>query len=168
MEEMKKREKPGKRTRRRVTIADVAFHCSVSKATVSRVLNGRPNEIPVSEAMIQRVHEAVKQLDYKPDWMARAISNQCTYLIGLSSTHIDAQDLTVDAEAMYDQALGQFSNVILAHPDFKDYDLVLHDRKETEGQPLQPSDFKSDRLDGMIYLTPSDDHTEFVIIAFPD
>ena len=163
-----KSRKPGKQAKKRVTITDIARHCDVSKATVSRVLSGKLNEFPVSEAMIQRVHEAVKQLDYKPDWMARAISNQCTYLIGLSSIHIDAQDLTADAEAMYDQALGQFSNVILGHPDFKDYDLVLHDRKEPEGQPLQLSDFKSDRLDGMIYLTPSDDHTEFLEMASED
>ncbi len=39
---------------------------------------------------------------------------------------------------------------------------------ESEGHPLKPSDFKSDLLDGMIYLTPSDDHKEFLDVASKD
>ena len=156
----KKRRAPSNR----VTLQDIANHCGVHKGTVSRVLNGRLDNFPISKDTIQRVHEAVKQLDYQPDWMARAISNQCSYLIGLSFIHTDFQDLTTEAN----QFLGQFSNVILSHPGFEDYDLLLHDRKESEGQLLRPRDFKSDRLDGMIYLTSSDDHTEFLDIASKD
>ena len=52
---------------KRVTMEDVARHCNVSKATVSRVLSGRSNEFSVSETMIQRVKSAAKQLNYSPD-----------------------------------------------------------------------------------------------------
>jgi len=157
----KKRSPPSKR----VTLQDIASHCGVHKGTVSRVLNGRLDKFPVSKETIQRVHDAVKELDYKPDWMARAISNQCTYSIGLSFIHTDIKDLTPDRAIEVNQLLGQFSNIILSHPGFEDYDLVLHGRKELAGLPLKPRDFKADRLDGMIYLIPSDDHTEFLDVA---
>ncbi len=157
--------KKRKRTNNRVTLGDIATHCNVSKATVSRVLNDRLNEFPVSEEMIQRVKAAAEQLDYRPNRLARAIRNQRTHLIGLSCIHVESQYLTPDAEADDNQNLGQFTNIILSHPGFKDYDLVIHDRLESAGKPLKPSDFKTDLLDGMIYLNPSDDHTEFLDIA---
>ena len=165
---MKATGKKRRRTNNRVTLGDIAQHCNVSKATVSRVLNERLNEFPVSEEMIQRVKDAAEQLDYRPNRLARAIRSQRTHLVGLSCIHMDAHSFTADAEADDNQILGQFSNIILSHPNFKDYDLVIHDRKESEGQPLKLSDFKSDLLDGMIYLTPSEDHHEFLGVASKD
>ncbi len=152
----------------RITLGDIAQHCNVSKATVSRVLNDRLNEFPVSEEMIRRVKSAAEELDYRPNRLARAIRNQRTHLIGLSCIHIDAQNLSADAEANDNQTLGQFSNIVLSHPDFTDYDLVIHNREETAGQPLKAIDFKPDLLDGMIYLNPTDDHTEFLDVASED
>jgi len=160
-----KKKKQRRRTNDRVTLADIARHCDVSKATVSRVLNDRLNEFPVSEEMIQRVKNAAEQLDYRPNRLARAIRSQRTHLIGLSCIHIDSRAFTSDAEADNNQVLGQFSNIIISHPDFGDYDLVMHDRKESPDQPLKPSDFKPDLLDGLIYLNPTDNHTEFLDVA---
>ncbi len=70
-----------------VTPGDIATHCNASKAIVSRVLNGRLNEFPVSEAMIERVKTVAEELGYSPNWMARAIRNQKTHLVGLSCFH---------------------------------------------------------------------------------
>lgn len=157
--------KKRRRTSTRVTLEDIARLCNVSKATVSRVLNGRLNEFPVSEEMIKRVKAAAEQLGYRPNRLARAIRNQRTHLIGLSFIHIDYNTLTKDQIAYENQTMGQFSNVILSHPGFKDYDLVFHDRTESDDRPLKEGDFKSDLLDGMIYLTPSNTHREFLDIA---
>ncbi len=159
------KKKKRRRTSDRVTLEDIAQKCNVSKATVSRVLNDHLNEFPVSEEMIQRVKSAADELDYRPNRLARAIRSQRTHLIGLSCIHIDSKDLTPDAEADDNLNLGQFTNMILSHPDFKEYDLVIHDRLETPDRPLRPSDFKTDLLDGLIYLTPSNDHTEFLDVA---
>lgn len=160
--------KKRKRTSNRVTLEDIARYCDVSKATVSRVLNDHLNEFPVSDEMIARVKNAAKQLGYRPNRLARAIRNQRTHLVGLSFIHIDYKRLTADQIAYENQVMGQFSNVILSHPGFKDYDLVIHDRIESAGSPLKESDFKSDLLEGMIYLTPSDDHREFLDVASKD
>jgi LacI family transcriptional regulator/LacI family repressor for deo operon, udp, cdd, tsx, nupC, and nupG len=49
--------------RKRSTVADVANHAGVSKATVSAVLNGTANVLPATR---QRVLAAVEELDYRP------------------------------------------------------------------------------------------------------
>jgi len=87
-ENMGSTKKKKKRNNDRVTLGDIAQHCNVSKATVSRVLNERLNEFPVSEEMIQRVKNAAEQLDYRPNRLARAIRSQRTHLIGLSCIHL--------------------------------------------------------------------------------
>ncbi len=160
--------KKRKRTSDRVTLDDIARFCNVSKATVSRVLNDKLNEFPVSDEMIEKVKNAAQQLGYRPNRLAKAVRSQRTNLIGLSFIHQARQNLSSDRVAYENQVMGQFTNVILSHPGFKDYDLVIHDRLEDPAAPLRESDFKPDLLDGMIYLTPSETHTEFLEAASKD
>ncbi len=159
----KKRKGPGDR----VTLGDIARYCNISKATVSRVLNDKLNEFPVSEGTIQKVKNAAQQLGYRPNRLARAVRSQRTNLIGISFVHIDFKNLPPDQIDYENQAMGQFTNTILSHPGFENYDLVIHDRVEDPANPLRAADFKSDLLDGMIYLTPSKNHTEFLEVASP-
>lgn len=53
-----------------VTIRDVSERAKVSISTVSRVLNGT---VPVAEQTRQRVLQAVKELDYRPNVFARSL-----------------------------------------------------------------------------------------------
>jgi len=48
------------------SIADVAAKASVSKATVSLVLNRKSKEMAISETTRRRVLEAARQIDYRP------------------------------------------------------------------------------------------------------
>jgi DNA-binding LacI/PurR family transcriptional regulator len=68
--------------RSRPTMRHVAALAGVGIKTVSRVVNGEPN---VSEAMIQRVQEAVQSLDYEPDVNAGNLRrlNRRTLTLGL-------------------------------------------------------------------------------------
>ncbi|MEI8207463.1 MAG: LacI family DNA-binding transcriptional regulator, partial [Kiritimatiellales bacterium] len=59
--------KKRKRTNDRITLGDIARYCNISKATVSRVLNDKLNEFPVSNEMIQKVKDAARQLGYRPN-----------------------------------------------------------------------------------------------------
>ena len=52
----------------RVTIAEVAQRAQVSKATVSRVLNGKPD---VDASTAQRVRKVIDEIGYVPS--ARAV-----------------------------------------------------------------------------------------------
>ena len=66
----------------RATIADVALAAQVSKATVSRYLNGRTDIL--TPDMAKRVQEAIASLQYRPSPMAQALKHGRTRLIGLA------------------------------------------------------------------------------------
>jgi LacI family transcriptional regulator len=69
----------------RVTIKDVAKLANVSVATVSAVLNGNKY---VSPELIRRVERAIKDLDYRPNLIARSLKLNSTNVIGLIFTNI--------------------------------------------------------------------------------
>ncbi len=77
---------PGKRP----TIADVARAAGVTKATVSMILNDRP-ECFASEATRTRVYDMVKKLGYRPSAVARALNGKPTLTIGLIVTGLDVE-----------------------------------------------------------------------------
>lgn len=69
------------KTQARSTIADVARHAGVSKATVSRFLNHR--DTLLSAEIAGRVEAAIAQLGYTPSPMAQALKRGRSRLIGL-------------------------------------------------------------------------------------
>ncbi len=62
------------------SIYDVAELAGVSHQTVSRVLNDHPN---IRESTRQRVIEAMAQVRYTPNSIARALATSRTKLIGV-------------------------------------------------------------------------------------
>ena len=67
------------------TIKDVAELAGVSISTVSRVVN---NSKPVSPAVRRKVLEAIEELDYKPNQVARSLVTKKSNLIGIVLTDI--------------------------------------------------------------------------------
>jgi LacI family transcriptional regulator len=70
----------------RPTITDVAKKSGVSKTTVSVILNKSPASQRVSAETQQRVRKVAEQMGYRPNWRARALSNQKTHTIGVLYT----------------------------------------------------------------------------------
>jgi DNA-binding LacI/PurR family transcriptional regulator len=68
------------RKKNRVTIVQVAEEAGVSKQTVSRVLNDRPD---VASETRLHIKEVIKRLDYKPSAVARSLIHQRSYTIGV-------------------------------------------------------------------------------------
>ena len=66
--------------RQRPTIFDVAGRSGVSKSTVSNVIRGAPN---VSDETRRRVLDAVAELGYRPNAVARQLVQQRTSTIGV-------------------------------------------------------------------------------------
>ncbi|MDI6600641.1 MAG: LacI family DNA-binding transcriptional regulator [Thermoanaerobacteraceae bacterium] len=64
----------------KVTIKEVAKKANVSIATVSRVLN---NNYPVSEDVRLKVLEAISELNYQPNGVARSLKSKRTHMIGI-------------------------------------------------------------------------------------
>lgn len=71
---------------RRVTIKQVAETANVSIQTVSRVLNNRPDVSPATRATVLQV---IDQLGYQPSNLARGLSSQRTYNIGVVIAGLD-------------------------------------------------------------------------------
>ena len=68
------------RTMKRVTIVDVANLAGVSMKTVSRVLNREPK---VRKSTLEKVEQAMKDLNYHPNSPGRRLASNRTYLVGL-------------------------------------------------------------------------------------
>ncbi len=66
--------------RRSATIRDVAAHAGVSKSLVSRVIRGEAN---VSNARRAAVHAAMDDLGYRPNQVARGLSQSRTGTVGV-------------------------------------------------------------------------------------
>ncbi|MFC5823985.1 LacI family DNA-binding transcriptional regulator [Nonomuraea insulae] len=71
-----------RRKTRPAVIGDVAQLAGVSNQTVSRVLNDHPNVRPDTR---ERVLEAIRQLNYRPNLMARGLVRQRSHMIGVVS-----------------------------------------------------------------------------------
>lgn len=63
------------------TIDDVAKKAGVSKSTVSNVFSQKR---PISKEVTERVLEAAKRLNYRPNYWARTLANKTTRIIGLN------------------------------------------------------------------------------------
>ena len=63
-----------------VTIYTVAREARVSMATVSRVVNGNPNVKPETR---QKVLDVIKQLNYRPNAVARGLASKKTTTVGV-------------------------------------------------------------------------------------
>ncbi|MGC9019523.1 MAG: LacI family DNA-binding transcriptional regulator [Candidatus Bipolaricaulaceae bacterium] len=68
----------------KLTIKEIAQLAGVSKATVSRVLNGRPGVSPKTR---EKVEEIIRMYSYRPSPLARGLSSQKTGVIALVISH---------------------------------------------------------------------------------
>ena len=92
------------------TIKDVAKRAGLSLSTISRALNKSGY---VSQETQRRVDEAVVELGYQPNWMARSLKGKTARLIGL---------IMPDVSSSYDNTIIQLvCNTLHAHG----YELIL-------------------------------------------
>lgn len=72
---------------KRATLADVAARSGLSKTAVSLVLNDRPGSRLSPEA-VQRIHEAARELNYRPNPAARSLRVGTTRTVGFISDEV--------------------------------------------------------------------------------
>lgn len=83
--------------------AGLAEHLGVSRWTVSRVLNGHEG---VKEATRRRVLEAVDELGFAPNMLARSLRGVPSGVVGVSFPHLEAAVLAQKSQVLQ-QALGE-------------------------------------------------------------
>ena len=137
------------------TISDVARRAGVSIATVSRVLN---RSVPVDAGMVERVHAAVKELNYVPHAAARTLASRRTDTLGLVLPEIG----------------GEFFQPLLrgieAGSNEMGYGLLIHSTRlpRPENAPRRP--LGEHNTDGLLVFTEGLDEKELTRlnrIGFP-
>lgn len=133
----------------KVTINSVAKHAGVSKKTVSRVLNKEPN---VSEATREKVEQAFKELNYRPNPIARGLAHNRSFIIGCLYDNPSKSYITrVQSGAL--EACQKYHYNLLIHPC------------ELRGEPLIDNIdtlMSTSRLDGIVLTPPFSDNPELV------
>jgi LacI family transcriptional regulator len=96
------------------TIYDVARRADVSPATVSRVVNGQTN---VDPALADRVRAAMRDLDYRPNAVARNLRRSRTSLWAVIISDIGNPFFTSLVRGVEDVACGAGFSVVLCNTD---------------------------------------------------
>ncbi|WP_369168515.1 LacI family DNA-binding transcriptional regulator [Streptomyces sp. R28] len=129
------------------TMADVARSAGVSVATVSHVLNGTRPVLPHTR---QAVLDAMDELGYTPNTLARSLVTSRTRSIGLAVSAISNPYFTEILQGVEAAALEHGYSLLIADP----HDDPVHERKVV--QLLHER-----RVDGMI-VAPSADPRELI------
>jgi len=96
------------------TMKDVAKLAGVSVATVSRVLNNKPN---VSPELRSKVLEAVEELNYRRDRVARSLRAKTSLIIGLIISDIRNPFFTSVVRGVEDVAYDHGYTLLLCNSD---------------------------------------------------
>lgn len=86
-----------KNIRRISTTSALAEHLGLSRWTVSRVLNNHPGVLP---ATVERVHQAIVELGFQPNALARGLRGARTGIIGLCFQEIESPILARKATVL--------------------------------------------------------------------
>lgn len=128
-----------------VTIYDVARAANVSMATVSRVMNGNPNVKPATRKKVQSV---IKELNYRPNAVARGLASKKTTTIGLVIPDISSTYYSELTRGIEDIAKMYRYNMILTNSDKKiDRELELI------------NEMSSKQVDGLLFMGDEITHT---------
>ncbi len=127
---------------------DIAKLAGVSKASVSRVLNDKPN---VSKKLRDRVEQVLKDYDYQPNLIAQALNTKKSKLIGVLLPAIGLD--------LFSDIVNGISTVLQQHG----YELILADYSgSTERAKKNIDIFRSKQVDGIIYF-PTDSSDEHMV-----
>ena len=77
--------------KKEISIKDIAKAAGASPALVSFVLNGKQKQYRVSDAMVEKIREIAKELDYKPNGFAKSLRDGTSHTIGVIVSDISNQ-----------------------------------------------------------------------------
>lgn len=122
-----------------VTIKDVAKLAGVSISTVSRVIN---NSKPVSPEVRRRVIDAIDELEYKPNQVARSLVTRKSNLIGIILTDIGNSYIAQMIRGI--EEVGRMYN----------YDIILSSSYGDPNREMELAELlRSKQVEGIIFIS---------------
>jgi DNA-binding LacI/PurR family transcriptional regulator len=146
---------------RRTTINDVAKAACVGKVTVSYVLNGRAGEVGISRETSERVMAVARQLDYRPNAVARMLARSRSEAIAVVFQH--AHYFSATSGFLSEAMRGVCEECVQLG-----LDVMLHTKPARD--PREEADALSDgRVDGVLMLRDEEDPTLAALVdrGFP-
>lgn len=134
------------------TIYDIARLANVSKSTVSRVLNKQTNISPEAQ---ERVLQAIEELNYQPNKLARGLTSSGFDAIMVISTR---STKTTAGNPFFSEVL----HTITARAELEGFDVILQTSKNSR-EDLQKcvSKIKQKMIKGIIMLSSPTDESFF-------
>lgn len=123
-----------------ITLKDVAEMAGVNPSTVSRVINN--SGVAVKEETRQRILDAVKKLNYKPNAVARSLRTRSTQLLGMIIPDITNPFFPICYKGAETAASEKGFSIILCNTD---------DQQEKEEMYIQS--LRDRQVDGLILAT---------------
>jgi DNA-binding LacI/PurR family transcriptional regulator len=119
-----------------ITMRDVARYANVSQSTVSRVLSGAADPIPIGEETRARVLEAVRKLGYHPNLNAASMRGKKTRMLAMLIADISNPFYHPMVRALQDAANAHKYDVMIANSDH----MARNERKFVESVLRRPVD----------------------------
>lgn len=133
---------------KKVSMKDIANKVGVSTALVSYVLNGLEKEKRVGPEVVKRIHQAAKDLKYKPNQIARSLRKGSTNTIGLIVADISNPFFGLLARVIEDEAAKSGYTVVFGSSD-----------ENSKKSAILIDTLLNRQVDGFI-ITPSEGSTE--------
>ncbi len=92
---------------------DIAVATGVSRSTVSRILNNSPISVPIAQETRERVLAAARDLEYRPNPLARALRGAPTMLLGAIVRDITDPFFAGAVEGVSSAARARGYNIVL-------------------------------------------------------
>ncbi|AYL99412.1 LacI family DNA-binding transcriptional regulator [Mucilaginibacter celer] len=145
--------------KKKLSIVDIANSLNISKTTVSFILNGRAQEKRISEELVKRVLEYVKEVGYKPNSLAKSLRTGKSHIIGLLVQDISNHFFATIARQIEDLAYKNGYKIIYSSTD--------NDTQKTQELITM---FRERHVDGYIITPPDgieDDISDLIRDGFP-
>ncbi len=130
------------------TIKDIARKLSISTSTVSYALNGGPRSVP--EEVRVRVLAVARELNYRPNQIARSLITRRSNTIGVVPTEAS---INLAVTPYFQGVL----NGILNTAEILGHDVLVYTRYDVEKPDAFVDTLLDGRADGLIFLAPKID-----------
>ncbi len=141
---------------KKASLKDIANKVGVSTALVSYVLNGLEKEKRVGPEIVKKIHEAARELKYKPNQIARSLRVGSTSTIGLVVADISNPFFAQLARIIEDEA-GKYNYTVIFGSSDENFsksatliDSLLH--RQVDGFIIAPAEGGSEHIRSLLQM----------------